>query len=172
MFDKASYMREYKKQARARYREQGKCKCGDATRPNRNTCAKCAAYNTEYVKLRRKRLNAEGRCITCGRQKKDDTLECAYCKGNASKKRLEVKKEVFTRYGGAACRCCGESNIFFLSMDHVEGNGADHRRTGRVGNNIYSWLKRNNYPRGFQVLCHNCNHGRYLNGGACPHGKT
>jgi hypothetical protein len=30
------------------------------------------------------------------------------------------------------------------------------------------WLKRNGYPKGFRVLCHNCNSARGLYG-YCPH---
>ena len=36
---------------------------------------------------------------------------------------------------------------------------------------IYSWLIRNNYPEGFQVLCYNCNLGKAHNNGICPHKK-
>ena len=34
---------------------------------------------------------------------------------------------------------------------------------------MYEWIKRNNYPDGFQVLCWNCNSGKGANGGICPH---
>ena len=34
---------------------------------------------------------------------------------------------------------------------------------------MYGWLRRNSYPEGFQVLCHNCNLGKKINGGVCPH---
>ena len=38
---------------------------------------------------------------------------------------------------------------------------------------IYIWLKNNNFPEGFQVLCFNCNCGKARNKGICPHsGKT
>ena len=30
------------------------------------------------------------------------------------------------------------------------------------------WLKDNGYPSGFQVLCMNCNHAKYRNGGVLP----
>jgi hypothetical protein len=30
-------------------------------------------------------------------------------------------------------------------------------------------LKKRGYPPGYRVLCFNCNRGRYLNGGVCPH---
>lgn len=31
------------------------------------------------------------------------------------------------------------------------------------------WLARHKYPEGFQLLCWNCNCGRAINGGICPH---
>ena len=55
----------------------------------------------------------------------------------------------------------------FLSIDHINNDGAAHRR--KLGSNyIYSWLIQTNFPEGFQVLCHNCNlaKGFYKQ---CPH---
>jgi hypothetical protein len=28
---------------------------------------------------------------------------------------------------------------------------------------------KNNFPRGYRILCYNCNCGRALNNGICPH---
>ena len=69
-------------------------------------------------------------------------------------------------YGGK-CRCCGEAENRFLTLDHVNGGGNKDRRA--IRSTLWSWLIRNNYPSGFQVLCYNCNCGRALNGGVCPH---
>jgi hypothetical protein len=55
-----------------------------------------------------------------------------------------------------------------LTIDHVNNNGAQHRRTMGEGS-ISSWLKTHGWPDGFQVLCFNCNCGRQYNGGICPH---
>ncbi|MDP3891935.1 hypothetical protein [Nocardioides sp.] len=76
--------------------------------------------------------------------------------------------EVLSHYGGI-CVCCGESRYEFLSMDHPNNDGAQHRRD-ITGPNFRRWLKRNNFPPGFRVLCINCNfsRGRY---GYCPHEK-
>jgi hypothetical protein len=44
-----------------------------------------------------------------------------------------------------------------LLIDHVADNGADHRRLiGRSSTQLYRFLLKNNYPSGYQVLCHNC----------------
>lgn len=56
----------------------------------------------------------------------------------------------------------------FLSLDHVNGGGHRQRRE-LGGGGFWTWLAKNNYPPGFRVLCHNCNVGRQINGGICPH---
>jgi len=79
-----------------------------------------------------------------------------------SKNRL--KAEVMTNYSGGNLKCknCPEVDLGILTIDHIEGNGADHRRElfgdNRKGGGykFWQWLKRNNYPEGFQVLCFNC----------------
>lgn len=68
------------------------------------------------------------------------------------------------------CTCCGESNLMFLTIDHTNNDGANHRKViGVTGLGFYRWLVKNNFPEGFGVMCMNCNFGKYLNGGVCPH---
>lgn len=89
-------------------------------------------------------------------------------------KRARIKEAVFAAYGGYKCACCGETEKAFLTIDHIENDGAAHRRsiTGKrhsAGFHTYIWLVKNSFPNGFQVLCMNCNHGKRMNGGICPH---
>jgi hypothetical protein len=87
-----------------------------------------------------------------------------------------LKRDALEKYG-TSCICCGESDIRFLTMDHKNNDGAEHRRqTDKKGNgkhggglNMYFWLRHNNYPDGFQTMCYNCNCARSRNGGICPH---
>lgn len=86
--------------------------------------------------------------------------------------RLKRRMECLLAYavdGKIECSCCHEREIKFLAIDHIGGNGNKHRK--EIGTNIYAWLKRNNYPKGFRILCHNCNlaEGFY---GTCPHNET
>lgn len=76
---------------------------------------------------------------------------------------LYTKIEVLTHYGNGKLSCvkCGFDDIRVLSIDHINGDGAKHRRlilgasrTG--GSQLYHWLKKNNYPQGYQTLCMNC----------------
>ena len=84
-------------------------------------------------------------------------------------KKLRVRKEVLKNYGGK-CVCCGESDWHFLSLDHVNNDGAKHRR--EIGNSqVYNWAKKNNYPNSLQVLCYNCNMAKAFYG-KCPHGLS
>jgi hypothetical protein len=67
-----------------------------------------------------------------------------------------------------ACSCCGVTGLVFLALDHVNGGGhAQRKETG--GGGFYVWLRKKGYPGGLRILCHNCNFGRELNGGICPH---
>jgi hypothetical protein len=86
-------------------------------------------------------------------------------------KREQVRDEVYRAYGGYRCACCGETERMFLSIDHVNNDGAIHKRTHRLrtGEQMYRWLKRNNFPAGFQILCMNCQWGKRNNKGVCPH---
>lgn len=87
-----------------------------------------------------------------------------------SKKSYHKRRyEALCAYGGTPpkCKCCGEKSIEFLSFDHINGGGLKHlKEIGR--GNLLLWIRKNNYPKGFQILCHNCNFskGHY---GYCPH---
>lgn len=87
-----------------------------------------------------------------------------YYKGYYKQIRLDTLKV----YGGK-CVCCGEKEPTFLCIDHINGGGLKHRREIRT-NNLTYWLKINNYPKGFQVLCYNCNNAKIS--GNCPHKLT
>ena len=88
-----------------------------------------------------------------------------------SKYRIKLKNLVFRAYGGYICNCCKVIDPDVLCIDHINGGGEKHRREMKNSSSIrtYKWLRDNNYPDGFQVLCHNCNSGRELNGRICPH---
>lgn len=89
---------------------------------------------------------------------------------NGFKYRAHMKSTIIQVYsnGTNTCACCGESNMEFLTIDHINGNGRAHRKS--VGN-VYQWLCRNNFPAGFRVLCMNCNfaYGKYR---YCPHDRN
>lgn len=80
--------------------------------------------------------------------------------------RETTKAEVVAAYGGR-CACCGETEIEFLSLDHTDGGGYQHRRAR--GNKIYGDLKAAGWPQdGYRILCMNCQFGT-MRGRICPH---
>lgn len=72
---------------------------------------------------------------------------------------------------GKVCTCCGESGLAFLTLEHVNQDGAAHRRAvGENGQAQLVDLKRQGWPQGAYTLrCYNCNIAAYHNGGTCPH---
>jgi hypothetical protein len=82
------------------------------------------------------------------------------------------REQVFEAYGGYKCNCCGETERMFLSIDHINNDGAEERRSGKYnggGSAFYNWLRKSKFPQGYQVLCMNCQVGKHRNGGVCPH---
>jgi hypothetical protein len=79
-----------------------------------------------------------------------------------------AKEQVVKAYGGK-CECCGESTIEFLTIDHINGDGALHRRRVGKGRKIYKDLIRLGFPKdNYRLLCFNCNIVRGFHG-YCPH---
>ena len=125
----------------------------------------------------KRRWRDEGRCSNCGSRDVPDQPRrtwklCERClvsqRGNSLRYARKLRRAAFDAYGGPVCACCGEDQELFLTIDHVNGDGAAHRR--ELGKRvIYGWLKEHGYPEGFRVLCQNCNAGRWRNGGVCPH---
>lgn len=62
--------------------------------------------------------------------------------------------------GLMCCKECGENHVEFLAIDHINGGGTQERK--KV-NDIVFYLIRNNFPEGYQVLCHNCNTIKHIN---------
>src|SRR3989304_2826345 len=78
----------------------------------------------------------------------------------------ECRKKILEYYGGnpPKCACCGETTYWFLTLDHINGDGHISRRKvterNTAGIGYFRWIIRNNFPPGYQVLCCNCNYGK------------
>ena len=75
----------------------------------------------------------------------------------------------------SVCKCCGENEPLFLQIDHIKGGGNKERKKFIDSLKYYEYLlTRPDLKKKYQLLCANCNMGRYYNGGAhkngvCPH---
>jgi hypothetical protein len=72
---------------------------------------------------------------------------------------------------GPTCSCCGEKEVRFLTVDHVENDGNEDLINGRrhSGPSFYLKIVKEGFPKRYQILCMNCNWGKGKNGGVCPH---
>lgn len=196
--------RQRRASLKAEREAKGLCSSGNCVRPAEDgykRCRKCREYQREYKQKNRKAKEAL-RCsrTDCVNPPTPGAKSCQRCRQRefeASRRRYmqdpgkykarlqrgrdrrrRLKLEVLEAYGGLRCACPGcttpEGIHEFLSIDHVDGNGADHRRElfgdPKKGGNLYDWLKKNDFPPGFRVLCMNCNFalGHF---GYCPHGE-
>lgn len=151
-------------------RDAGLCRCGVALEGGYKQCPICRYNGTQKM---RNKVNA-GICVRCGTEKAHRYL-CDVCRKiesdlGASRRRRQ-KQAVVALYGGH-CICCGETTLEFLTMDHRNRDGAIERRSTGIdgGPRFYRRLLKLGVPRiDLQLLCANCNLGRELNGGVCPH---
>jgi len=130
------------------------------------------ADNPEALREQRARYRAanKAKIAEWAKQYRERTSEKIRVEGK--NKRDALFARVVAAYGGA-CACCGEPETAFLTIDHVNNDGAKHRKTIKAGQPFYRWLEKQQYPQNdFRLLCWNCNSGRARNGGRCPHEVT
>jgi len=140
-------------------------KCSALAVEGKTQCQKHLDYCREYQ--RKYRPNYKEYFLKRRQANKEDilTVERSY--------RLNLRMAVIEAYGGR-CVCCGTTHVQFLCVDHINGDGAKHRKAlfgksvGAAGTKFYRWLKANGFPSGFQLLCWNCNAAKHFYGW-CPH---
>ena len=80
------------------------------------------------------------------------------------RKRNRIRKERFHEMYGWVCRCCGEGNTKFLTLEHKDGNPKETHQ-----NLEYVRAVKEFRPDLWETLCFNCNCGQRANSGQCPH---
>lgn len=111
-------------------------------------------------------------CRSCHYQqtKKYQLMYKKFFRELARDRHASLRQEVLAAYG-SCCVCCGENIVEFLTIDHIDNEGASYRRNVPASK-LYRRLKRNKSPKdNFQLLCYNCNcaKGRL---GQCPHANN
>jgi DNA repair exonuclease SbcCD ATPase subunit len=127
-------------------------------RKDQHYCKDCQlTYAREYIK-------------TIPKEKRQWYRRTEDIKGQNKRRSIKaqlLKVEMITAYGGC-CSCCGETEIKFLTLEHLEGGGNEHRRQLYKSNRTWQDLKNRNWPKGHTVLCWNCQMGK-THYGECPH---
>lgn len=167
----AQKMSDYGRERRRIRKASGLCiYCGEKSITSGSGCKQCRVTKDSYNKTRRSKLRLSNLCWQCRRPAHNKSL-CDACRARIRLKDLEEKVRAMRVYGNGSCSCCGECHLSFLSLDHVNGGGNRHRKQLGGSANIYKRLRQLGYPKDppLAVLCFNCNLGRQLNGGICPH---
>jgi len=140
------YWKKYNKEWKEKNREKYKERMKDWQKKNPEKTKK---YREEYYKKNREKIIK------------------IKIKNNLKYRRL-AKIDCINHYskGKNCCSCCGVFHLEFLAIDHIKGNGIKHRE--KIKEYLPLYLKRNNYPKGFRILCHNCNMALGFFG-YCPH---
>lgn len=118
-------------------------------------------HRRKYVETHREEINKREKIRRANKSKEQKEIDKM-----KNREKWKSCRSLVIRHYGAKCVCCKENIEQFLTIDHINNDGAEHRRI--IGSGIYRWLIKNNYPTGFQILCWNCNSskGMYRE---CPH---
>lgn len=141
----------------------------DVSKPaTKAECAKCGVTKpaVDFHKTRSRPNGLSPSCKDCRSIYNKERIRTGYY----TKYYAAMRRRVLAAYGGA-CSCCGEDRYEFLAIDHIDGRGNEHRREVGSGSKFLRWLRDNQYPEGFRILCHNCNMAAGFFG-YCPHNAT
>lgn len=130
-------------------------------------CKSCLPKLRVAAKSRADARRAAGLCGTCGAVCLAGYKQCQMCMESRRARHLKLKLRVMAAYGGL-CACCGDTFVGRLTIDHVNNDGAVHRRTLKSQASMYQHLVNEGFPSGFQVLCASCNLAKHITG-HCPH---
>lgn len=126
-------------------------------------------YRKQYYLNHKARINRRNLMFYQQNKERIQLKSKEYYKKNKDKIKEKTKKyyeswKTYNKFitifhytnGKMECENCKEDIIELLTIDHINGGGNKHRQeTGKA--NLYVWLRKNNYPTGFQILCYNCN---------------
>lgn len=160
------------------------------------SCKECRQKNNDIHKKIKSSRKKSGLCIQCGirvpwtdRQHKNaiKRVRCKECLDYQHSIRIKrrdkdrtyskdyrdnIKNLVYIGYGDK-CNCCNDRNREFFTIDHINDDGAIHRRElGNISSvEQYKWIIDNSYPNILQILCANC-HLSKTRMGVCYHMRS
>ncbi len=145
-----------------------------------STCNACQEPITEDTKKLRPDGTMFPECRPCINRKRRDKLallketdpEAHKANRDRERERYRAIRKQFLDMHNHTCRCCGETHDEFLTLDHVNGDGAKERGGNKNGpcRAYRAAIDAGPNSPDYRCLCCNCNFaiGRY---GYCPHGN-
>lgn len=130
--------------------------------PDKTICRECSDRMTKVSAARYHERRRIGKCSYCDNDPKPGSTMCVYHLEQTRRQRESLKRAVMEAYGGLKCSHCPETDLRFLEIDHIAGGGRQHLKEIGHGHSFYQWLKRNNFPDGFRVLCRVCNNKAHV----------
>ncbi len=115
---------------------------------------RCNERIAKWMRLNRPRLYNPNTPDGIARRNRENSRKRGYT--------AVIKSDVLTHYGKGTLQCCwtdcNVNDVDMLSLDHIQNNGAEHRR--QLGGyskacRLYRHLQREGYPQGYQTLCYN-----------------
>ncbi len=152
--------------------------CSDLPLSGLTRCKKHWDMHLASTQKRKREVAAKDLCICCHSQvSRENKRLCPVCsldyKIRHKKWHFNLKLQVIKGYGGK-CQCprCGITTPEFLTLDHINNDGALRRKmlgNKEIGATLYQRLIKEGFPRGvYQLLCLNCNGAKSFFG-KCPH---
>jgi hypothetical protein len=173
MFDAKGYIEKRRQDMKSK----NLCtRCGNPTFEGKPDCPECTTETKQRGKSYREKCRQDKVCISCGGSVSSEVLRCESCRAMANKNGRDTQKKnktsVMTHYGkDGKLICCWDgcivNDVDMLTLDHIENNGAEHRReytkTGRGGGaQLYNKLIAEGFPKGYQTLCANHNLKKHI----------
>lgn len=131
----------------------------DSMRQSEALCKSCGVHLTNMNWKRHNQEHHHYLCDRCYKEWRSTARKANRSRENEYYMRwwLGLKVSVMSHYsehGIPKCNMCGNRDTRVLTIDHKNGGGKKLRQ--KIVSRIMLFLKTNNYPEGYQVLCMNC----------------
>lgn len=153
--------------ARADQRKQaGACRmCDRFASPGKMFCEHHLAKHRAQARQRRDRQREAGVCVACGCQRPPmPGVTLCELHRYSSRKSYQILRDAIIANYGNKCSNCGEADRNVLQLDHVNNDGAAHRRQLGDKAKVWRWARKNGYPSTLQLLCANCHAAKTITG--------